>query len=425
MKAQVANRNTQACDGRKGIQHLFCAMLISTLTAPLASGQSEELLVREFATGIIDTVDAFTYDTVPTFYSTDWNTGSMGNVELLSLVPPTTNLWAGAQFNKPTPAADWFDVTTFPARTAGHLFKYVDGVRSNQCSANLVGRRHALVATHCLRSYGTWNIEGEWLADSFSVALAYDEGLEPLGNIVAQKAYIPMRYSNHTGYLDAALLELREPVGDQTGWLGLASTTDDTYFTDKVFHKFSYPGITDPFDTTLHYNGDTMYYRFGYVDPTWSPGELSVPGTESHGVPGESGSSLIYTDNASFLAFATSAWATRDRHQRLSPELLQAYAQVIVDNSTVGLDEHVNAEFRSYAYPNPAHHWVTVVLENMPGQKAKVEIIDAQGRIVSHAVVGGRETTIDVSALESGLYVYRLIADGVMRATGRFVVEGK
>ena len=286
------------------------------IPASCVNAQSEELVILEFATGMVDTVHPFNYDTTQTFYSTDWNVGSMGNVQPLSLVPPTTDLWAGAQFNRPSPASEWMDVLSYPARTAAHLFKYVNGVRSHHCSANLVGRRHALVASHCLFSY----YNGIWLTDSVSIAPSYDAGTEPLGEIMATKAYVPMKFVTESGYIDASLIELRDPIGDEAGWIGIASTADDDYFVGKVLHKFGYPGIVDPFDPAITYNGDTVYYRYGFVDPELLVGYLSVPGSEAHGVPGESGSSLFYTDNIGYLSFATSSWATNDRHQRIISE---------------------------------------------------------------------------------------------------------
>lgn len=396
----------------------------ATLTACLLTGtgvwaQSEELLVLEYATGIVDTVEGFTYDTVPTFYSTDWSIGAMGNVLPLALVPPTMDLWAGAQFNRLAPAAESMDVLTYPARTAGHLFIYENGVRMRHCSANLVGRRHALVASHCLYR----SVSHEWFGDSMSVAPAYDNGVEPLGSVVATRAYIPLRFSNNQAWEDVALVELREPVGDEVGWIGLASTTDDSYFSGKVFHKFSYPGQPDPFDPLIIHNGDTLNYHYGFVEPSVVPNYLSVPGTEAHGVNGESGSSMLYTDNVEYYSFGVESFLSNYKHRRITPNVFQAFAQVIADNSNVGIADVMWDGNTSHAYPNPASDQVTITVTPIPARNAVLEVVDVQGRVVVRTLTTGRETEFEVSALEGGVYLYRLVVEGSAIAVGRVVIE--
>ena len=64
---------------------------------------------------------------------------------------------------------------------------------------------------------------------------------------------------------DIAIIKLREPIGLKTGWAGIAFASNDIYFQNKVLHKFSYPGIVDPSDSSRVFNGDTMSYNYGTV----------------------------------------------------------------------------------------------------------------------------------------------------------------
>jgi len=75
-----------------------------------------------------------------------------------------------------------------------------------------------------------------------------------------------------TSQKDVALIKLDKELGNETGWMGIAFSNDDSFFKNNVFHKFSYPAMVDAHDSTRVYNGDTLYYNYGIpgtVNNTW------------------------------------------------------------------------------------------------------------------------------------------------------------
>jgi len=65
-------------------------------------------------------------------------------------------------------------------------------------------------------------------------------------------------------------------------------------------------------------------------------------------------------------------------------------------------------------YPNPSQGFVTLCFNNPPGNPTTLEIIDLAGHIVYVSQLGPRSTqsTHDISALEAGIYHYRLQSTG-------------
>ena len=68
------------------------------------------------------------------------------------------------------------------------------------------------------------------------------------------------------------------------------------YYHGKTFHKLSYPAVVDPFDTSKVYNGDTLYYQSGQVN-NYQHNYMKLGSQNAWGVPGQSGSSIFYTNN--------------------------------------------------------------------------------------------------------------------------------
>ncbi len=73
--------------------------------------------------------------------------------------------------------------------------------------------------------------------------------------------------------------------------------------------------------------------------------------------------------------------------------------------------------------PQPASDVLTVTVDDGGQAGASFSICDVAGAEVLRAPMQGARTELDVSKLSGGLYALRLMTDGDLRATSRFVVE--
>ena len=85
----------------------------------------------------------------------------------------------------------------------------------------------------------------------------------------------------------------------------------------------------------------------------------------------------------------------------------------------VGIDEaHDNGLKVAIAYPNPGKD----VLNIRTGlQDARVEVYDMNGRLIHSQALTGHVTGIDAGEWAEGVYVWKVIANGKMVETGKWV----
>jgi len=62
-------------------------------------------------------------------------------------------------------------------------------------------------------------------------------------------------------------------------------------------------------------------------------------------------------------------------------------------------------------YPNPASSSVSITLPNMSYQNMNVAVYDVNGRTILQKSITGQTTVVDISALASGVYVFRISGD--------------
>lgn len=94
---------------------------------------------------------------------------------------------------------------------------------------------------------------------------------------------------------------------------------------------------------------------------------------------------------------------------------------------TVGVTEASNAGPSFTIAPNPARDMTQLLLANMTGGMITTTIADATGRTVltrrDNVQAGAGILTLDLAALESGIYLVTAVRDGKAMGTSRLVVE--
>jgi hypothetical protein len=203
---------------------------------------------------------------------------------------------------------------------------------------------------------------------------------------VSARYYISESWYQHGAGDDVALIELREPLGLAVGWAGIGFDESDSFFESNVFHKLSYPTGSPFLDTTLVYDGRTLYYNYGTLDlvtDNWL-------GFGQVGVPGQSGSGLFHWDNPSCTVYGTLSTAWQSKHIRFSSGMYQTLAAVIDSVSTTF--------FAEYDRPIPALLWTpapnpfreeTSIAFGLPTSAAVImEVYDLTGRRVRSLLEG-------------------------------------
>ncbi|MBA3683367.1 MAG: T9SS type A sorting domain-containing protein [Bacteroidetes bacterium] len=371
------------------------------------SAQPDTMIVFDLITHKIDTVLPVTFNQSITFAKTASAVGILGNQVALSSTPPTSNLFAGSDFSALAKAVSFFNINDYPIRTAVALRTYSNGISSRLCSGMMVAPGFVLSAGHCACISGNFKIY-----DSVQAIPAYNNGTIPtnIPSSMVKKTYIFKTYYDNTHWDDIALYELKQPIGIQTGWVGIGFNSAPNFITNKVFHKFSYPGAPQPSNPSMVYNGDTLYYNYGYIDET--SGNYSINSSSAEGVPGQSGSSFLYTDNADYYSVGVFNFSTNYIHFKINNAVFYQLQNIIVNNP-LSVKENKNVFNNVNFYPNPFQGQAVLEFEYNPAEHYVIQITDGLGRTVETINnINNSRVTILQNNLTKGLYFLQLNTKG-------------
>jgi hypothetical protein len=96
------------------------------------------------------------------------------------------------------------------------------------------------------------------------------------------------------------------------------------------------------------------------------------------------------------------------------------------DTLQVGINETGLQKHEALVYPNPSSGIVHLVFSNENSTKVNVVVSDLFGRIVQTLFGNSGHVEIDGSAMQSGIYFYRIISEeGAIGYEGKFAIAGK
>lgn len=371
---------------------------------PACLRAQDTLVVYDIASQAIDTILPV-IGTPAAFAKTSSSTGTMGNKVALSQVPPTTNLFSGSDFCDITKAANWFNLASYPARTAVALRYYRGDSLKTGCSGMLVSPSAVLTAGHCVYDYVSRTFSK---FDSLKICPAYNNGVDhpALPVSMAKKIYIFKTYYDQRITDDIALIQLEKPIGFQTGWVGIGYESNLNNYQNKVLHKFSYP-YRDPFGNRV-FNGDTMYYNYGYINITSN--YLGINSTAATGAQGQSGSSFLYTDNSDYYSVGVFNYSNTYYHYPIRQNVFTQFEHVLTAYAT-GISEEQAMKATPAIYPNPFDK--VLYIDAGETKNMTLKLSNSLGQVLREiSVSSGTRTELNTSDLVPGMYFLWGEADG-------------
>lgn len=110
---------------------------------------------------------------------------------------------------------------------------------------------------------------------------------------------------------------------------------------------------------------------------------------------------------------------------------IQAYSQTKrtdinsdSEESTSGIQNN-NEALDVISYPNPASKSLTFSLKGIDFNSVEIEIFELTGQPVMTIKPDNTQYTIDVSAFKEGIYFYKVVSNGVVLKSEKFIVLKK